>query len=528
MKQTRGGRKSSRWGIQARLSVILILITTLLLILFGWYQWWELKNEETRELKELAEITTRRLAENLVSPLWDLDSQQIERTLLSEMLDKRVYAILVKENYEERILGGKKRDEQWEPVSVSADIQGDYIRKTAEVTKGSERIGLVEVYISPRFMVENLDQEVLQVARIILILDLTLLVFLFFGIRTSLIHPIKRFSSGMDQNSQKLGELAEEVAATSRALADGSADQAAAVQQASASLEEMASMTQQNADNSGAANRLMKSVKEKMDQANSAMERLTHAIQDIAGASEETSKIVKIIDEIAFQTNLLALNAAIEAARAGEAGAGFAVVADEVKNLAMRSAEAAKNTSGLLEDTAQKVKDGNHLVSDTNRVFAEVSQHAVKATDLMGEIAAASQEQAQGIGQVNQAVSGIDSVTQQNTSQAERSAATSESMHYRVEEMRELIKTLLVMVEGRKNGEKTEAALHSEFEATEPEPSSASVRSEPANRPIPAKQKPSESKTDPSRFQPIAQKQGAIKKVSPEQVIPFDDDFEDF
>ena len=153
------------------------------------------------------------------------------------------------------------------------------------------------------------------------------------------------------------------------------------------------------------------------------MDELTGSMKEIARSSEETQKIVKTIDEIAFQTNLLALNAAVEAARAGEAGAGFAVVADEVRNLAMRAAEAAKNTSGLMEDIVRKIKNGEKLVEVTDGAFKEITDSSLKVVNLIGEIAAASQEQSQGIEQVNKAVAEMNSVTQQTAAGAEELAS---------------------------------------------------------------------------------------------------------
>ncbi len=154
------------------------------------------------------------------------------------------------------------------------------------------------------------------------------------------------------------------------------------------------------------------------------MDKLTVSMEEITKASEETSKIIKTIDEIAFQTNLLALNAAVEAARAGEAGAGFAVVADEVRNLAMRAADAAKNTAALIDGTVKKVTNGSTLVEQTNGAFTEVASSVVKGGELIGQIAAASSEQAQGIEQITVAVSEMDRVTQQNAAGAEEMASS--------------------------------------------------------------------------------------------------------
>jgi methyl-accepting chemotaxis protein len=150
----------------------------------------------------------------------------------------------------------------------------------------------------------------------------------------------------------------------------------------------------------------------------------------IHASSDETAKIIKTIDEIAFQTNLLALNAAVEAARAGEAGAGFAVVADEVRNLAMRAAEAAKTTAGLIEENIKDIKEGSELVASTDEAFKQlVRDNSNKVGELVGEIAAASQEQSQGVEQVNNAMADMDKITQQNAASAEQSASASEQLN---------------------------------------------------------------------------------------------------
>ncbi|CAB1075556.1 Methyl-accepting chemotaxis protein [Olavius algarvensis Delta 1 endosymbiont] len=267
----------------------------------------------------------------------------------------------------------------------------------------------------------------------------------------SITKPIRRIIAGLNEGAEQVSSASGQVSSSGQSLAEGSAEQAAAIEQTSSSLEEMSSMTKQNADNAGQADNLMSEAKQVVDEANKSMTELTGSIDEIANASDETSKIIKTIDEIAFQTNLLALNAAVEAARAGEAGAGFAVVADEVRNLAMRAADAAKDTAALIEGTVKKVSHGTELVSSTNEAFGKVAESASKVSALVAEIAAASKDQSQGIEQVNTAVTELDKVTQSNAANAEESASASEEMSAQAEEMKRMVSDLVALIQGSRN-----------------------------------------------------------------------------
>jgi methyl-accepting chemotaxis protein len=270
--------------------------------------------------------------------------------------------------------------------------------------------------------------------------------------------PIRQVIHNLSQGAEQISSASGQVSQTSQSLAQGASQQASSLEETSASLEELAAMVRQNADHAQQADQLMGHSRESLTQAEQTMSLLTDSMGQIRQAGEETGKIIKTIDEIAFQTNLLALNAAVEAARAGESGAGFAVVAGEVRNLARRAAEAAQGTTGLIENTISRVKSGSELVIRTAEAFAQVNQDVGKVANLVSEIAAASSEQSQGIGQLNLAMGQIDKVTQTSAAAAEESAAYSQELSAQALTLQGVVDHLMVMVEG--GGSQTERRTH--------------------------------------------------------------------
>jgi methyl-accepting chemotaxis protein len=271
---------------------------------------------------------------------------------------------------------------------------------------------------------------------------------------------LTRIATQLGEGADQVNDAAAQVAAASQQLAEGASEQASSLEETSSALEQMAAMTRTNAENSRQANELAQQARQAASQGDQCMTQLNEAMAGINESSDKISKIIKVIEEIAFQTNLLALNAAVEAARAGEHGKGFAVVAEEVRNLAQRCAAAAKDTTGLIEDAVHRAERGTQVAGEAGKALSAIVQQATKVSELINGIARASQEQAQGVEQVNTAVAQMDKVTQQNAAGAEESASAAEELSAQAQMVKGMVAELVAMVRGGQTGAVADTSKH--------------------------------------------------------------------
>jgi len=264
----------------------------------------------------------------------------------------------------------------------------------------------------------------------------------------SLTGNLQRTADRLKDSSAQISSASSQVSSSSHQLAEGASEQASSLEETTSSLKEISSMVRQTADNAAELRRTGEATFQLQKECFKSLKIANDRMAETSQAGDKATKIIKTIDEIAFQTNLLALNAAVEAARAGEAGAGFAVVASEVRNLAMRSAEAVRETTGMIGEVTTKIGDGRALVEKSQEIFKAMGEMGKKVTELIQEVNRASSEQAQGIIQINKAMQEMDKVTQQTAANAEESASASEEMNAQAAQMQEIANELRLIVEG--------------------------------------------------------------------------------
>ncbi len=373
-------------------------------------------------------------------------------------------------------------------------------------------------------MITTTSQQTLQeisqtkiILQISLLVGSALLVGMALLITRMISTPLTSAVQLIGESTDHLSNASRELNSGSQRLAEGASEQAASVEETSASMAEISAQVKQNADNSSQADLIMKETSTIVSEAQQAMGELADSMDEISKASEETFKIVKTIDDISFQTNLLALNAAVEAARAGEAGAGFAVVADEVRNLAMRAADASKNTASLIEETVSKVKGGVQLVSTTSEKFSGVTESTAKVATLMSEIDVASTEQANGVEQVSTTMQEMSSLTQSIAANAEESAGVAEEMNGQTRNLLRAIEDLSGLAGVDSHNQRRDQAS-----TIKPSPA-PTLTPRAVVKPVP--QLSSAPKSNSPKAQP------ATVGSKPSDIIPFGDDegdFEDF
>ncbi len=338
-------------------------------------------------------------------------------------------------------------------TNIEKEIKSKIAKFRAHIHKLEPALGAYKTYVNNKVHTFEAQSK--------LVLIIVILAGLIAGIAASIIvaraitRPVKTAIMTLQESSEQVASGSLQVSQASQKLAEGSSEQASSLEETSASLEEIAAMTQSNAEISQKANQMVSDTSRIVTEASGSMKQLKEAINNITSSSEETGKIIKVIDEIAFQTNLLALNAAVEAARAGEAGMGFAVVADEVRNLAQRSAEAAKNTAQLIDNSIKMIKEGSGLTRDTEKSFDGVVDMTKKLKELMEEVSTSSSEQSRGIEQITETVADMSTVTQSNSASSEESAAASEEMNVQAMSLMDVVKNLVGLVgqNGGSNGE---------------------------------------------------------------------------
>lgn len=323
---------------------------------------------------------------------------------------------------------------------IYGESQQDFTQLNQKITQEEDRI--IE---NAKELSKKEISHVVWIGVIISVLGLMIGVSGAFFIRRTVTRPIQCVIEGLVNAYRELVDIGTKIGSISKELVKGTSEQASALEETSSSLEQISSTIRATAENTNEANRIVKDTARVIHSSYASLEELTRSMQEISQSSEESKKIIKTIDEIAFQTNLLALNAAVEAARAGETGAGFSVVAAEVRNLAVRSADAAKNSANIIEATVKKIQTGSKVVSSVNESFAGVETDIRKLGELIESVAISSTEQSRGIEQVNQSVTSMDSVVQKNVVNGEELSQTYEKMKLQAESINSFIEQLVGM-----------------------------------------------------------------------------------
>ena len=539
-------KRSLKLGTKIALGFSVILILMMIMIVMAIYNMTGINGRMEKIVKE--NVYKIELTTNLKDRFRQIKEQVLKLTLIHDevlyrqeanKLDairaeyKKIYEDLLKTT--NRTENGKiARDKIGEMVAIAVPINDQIIElgkakkyeeateilinkadpATAEVVKAADYyLVLLNEYNADEVKeADQAYQSSLVIMMVLGIIAVILGIVITFFITGSVTKSVNRIVDSLTEGANQVAAASNQLSASSQQLAEGSAEQSTSLEETSSTLEESTSMVQQITENTKQAALLSDQAKEAVDKSNQEMQEMTESMNEIKKSSDQISKVIKVIDDIAFQTNILALNAAVEAARAGEAGMGFAVVAEEVRNLAQRSAQAAKDTAGMIENNIELSEKGVNVTQRVQEALNEVTVQAKKISELMAEIAASSQEQSQGISQINSAIAQMETVVQQNAANAEESASASEELSAQAQNLKEMVRQLVILVHG-KIDQKNESLLRNEQvrhinQQTHQDYQSIGTKNQGSYQQTPVSQLPDKR----------------TKLVSPEEVIPLDKD----
>ena len=469
-----------------------------------------------REARRRSAMTATGLIQKRLTLLWEADSKRETDAPPSWPTTQSDFAMLA-ENDRDRLKALLDRLEAQKNQLFKVNVRKAEVQST--LARGGERILAElgefnkEIRLLSEKLLEKSEAAGHQISRSMLIglpLALALTIALVIMLLRNTVRPLGRVFGHFSHGAAEVTQTADHLSRSSRLLAQGASENTAAVLEAIGSLEEMLSMAKRNAGHSAQAKELMNEAKSHVQTANEAMSEISRAMEEIHHSGQASSQIIKTVEEIAFQTNILALNAAVEAARAGEAGVGFAVVADEVRNLANRSAEAAKNTTVMIAGSMDRINQGAALVRNAEESFASMVAASDQMGAIVGEIAQASQSQAQDIQKIHQSIAQMDKVTQENAAEAGETQSLSQNLTDQAAVLSEALAEMLAILKGAR-------------EAGRPRPGGPRPKTGPAVSSTPA----ARPGLGPYREAPAVPKSSIVdssKKLKMEEAIPMDDD----